>query len=314
MPFFYDNNGVFSEAFLPLSGTESDWTRDDITLLSLWFKGYPAYVGNFVEEPTGTYTMTSTGSDIYTTADEFHFAYKEVSGAATIIAKIENIQNLNDWVKAGVMIRNSLEPDSVNAALLITPGNGIRFQYRFTAGASTSREFDPNIAAPYWVKLNRSSGGMIRAYYSPDGNDKTWTQFPLKTATMKAPIYVGLALTSHDARGICQATFSNVSFPSTIVSEGWKNQDIGIISNSSEPMYAILNGTTLIYHDVPNASQIRDWTQWEIPLKNFADSGANLHQVNSFGIGFGNRNNPQFSGKGIMYFDDIRLYRPPGDE
>lgn len=107
MPFAYDNNGVYSEAVLPLSGTESDWTRDDVTSLSLWFKGYPAYVGGFAEGPTGTYTLTSTGSDIYGTADEFHFVYKEVTGAATIIAKIESMQNINDFVKAGVMIRDS---------------------------------------------------------------------------------------------------------------------------------------------------------------------------------------------------------------
>ena len=89
------------------------------------------------------------------------------------------------------MIRDSLEPGSANVAVLITPGNGIRFQYRLTNGAATNREFDPNITAPYWVKLNRSSGGLVRAYYSPD--NATWKQFPLKTVTMSTPIYIGLA-------------------------------------------------------------------------------------------------------------------------
>ena len=312
MPFFYDNNGVFSEAFLPLTGVESDWTRDSITSLSLWFRGYPAYVGGFVENPTGTYTVTATGSDIYGNADEFHFAYREVTGAATMIAKIENIENINGWEKAGVMVRDSLEPDSVNAAVLLTPGNGIRFQYRLTAGTATQREFDPNITAPYWVKLNRTAGGLVRAYYSPDG--ATWKQFTLRTVAMTAPIYVGLAVSSHDVRATCQAGFSNVSFPSTNVPGGWKDQDIGIMSNSPEPMYAVLNGTAVIYHDAPNTSQIRDWTQWEIPLQKFVDLGVNLSQVSSFGIGFGNRNNPQAGGQGKMYFDDIRLYRPPRAE
>ncbi|OHB64688.1 MAG: hypothetical protein A2Y77_03650 [Planctomycetes bacterium RBG_13_62_9] len=308
-PFFYDNNGVYSEAFVPLSGTASDWTRDGVATLSLWLRGYPAYVGGFVEEPAGTYTGTATGADIYGNADEFHFVYKEVTGAATIIAKVESMDNLNDFVKAGIMIRDSLDADSANAALLLTPGNGVRFQYRMTAGSATEREFDPNVAAPYWLKLNRTAGGLVRAYYSPDG--ATWTQFTLKAPTMKAPVYVGLALTSHDARATCQAKFSNVSFPTTTVPAGWKDQDIGIISNSPEPMYVILSGTTVIYHDLPNTSQIRDWTLWEVPLQEFADLGENLSQVGSFGIGFGNRDDPQPGGKGTMYFDDIRLYRPP---
>jgi hypothetical protein len=309
-PYFYDNNGVYSEAYLPLSGEASDWTRDGITSLSLWFIGYPAYVGAFAQGPAGTYTLTSTGSDIWANGDECHFAYKEVSGAATIIAKVESIDNLNDWVKAGVMIRDSLEPGSTNAAILLTPGNGIRFQYRMTADNATEREFDPNITPPYWVKLNRTSGGLVRAYYSPDGS--AWTQFSLKTVTMKAPIYVGLAMSSHDVRNACQATFSNVSFPSTTVSDTWNDQDIGIISNSPQPMYVILNGTAAVYHDAPNASQMRDWTHWEIPLQEFADLGVDLSQISSFGIGFGDRDNPGAGGQGTMYFDDIRLYRPPG--
>ena len=127
---------------------------------------------------------------------------------------------------------------------------------------------------------------------------------------MSAPIYIGLALSSHNAEAVCEAKFSNVSFPSTTVPAGWNAQDIGIMSNSAEPMYVILNGSATIYHDAPNASQMRNWAQWLIPLQRFADLGVNLSRVNSFGIGFGDRNNPQSGGQGVVFFDDIRLYRP----
>jgi hypothetical protein len=36
----------------------------------------------------------------------------------------------------------------------------------------------------------------------------------------------------------------------------------------------------------------------------------NLADVNNLHIGFGNRDNPVPGGKGIVYFDDIRLYVP----
>ena len=39
-------------------------------------------------------------------------------------------------------------------------------------------------------------------------------------------------------------------------------------------MYVILNGSAVVYHDVPNTSQIRDWAKWEIPLQRFADLGS----------------------------------------
>jgi hypothetical protein len=42
----------------------------------------------------------------------------------------------------------------------------------------------------------------------------------------------------------------------------------------------------------------------------FADQGVNLANVNTIGLGLGDRNNPQAGGSGTMYFDDIRLYRP----
>jgi hypothetical protein len=37
----------------------------------------------------------------------------------------------------------------------------------------------------------------------------------------------------------------------------------------------------------------------------------NLANVNTIAIGLGNKKNPLAGGSGTMYFDDIRLYRPP---
>jgi len=64
---------MYSEAELQLTAPR-DWTHQGVTKLSLWFRGYPASTGSFVEGPVGTYTMTATGADIWTAADEFHFA------------------------------------------------------------------------------------------------------------------------------------------------------------------------------------------------------------------------------------------------
>ncbi|MHC4425459.1 MAG: PA14 domain-containing protein [Planctomycetota bacterium] len=83
--------------------------------------------------------------------------------------------------------------------------------------------------------------------------------------------------------------------------------------NAPERMYvAVANSTgtpVVVYHDDPGAAQIDTWTEWNIDLKEFQDKGVNLTNVNSIGIGFGNRNNPQSGGAGKMYFDDLRLYR-----
>src|SRR5436190_15405294 len=41
------------------------------------------------------------------------------------------------WAKAGVMLRQSSDPNSAFYYAMVTPGNGISVQYRPSAGAST---------------------------------------------------------------------------------------------------------------------------------------------------------------------------------
>jgi len=61
-------------------------------------------------------------------------------------------------------------------------------------------------------------------------------------------------------------------------------------------------------------TQINKWTEWRIDPQEFANQGVNLANVNSITLGLGNRTNPVAGGSGIMYFDDIRLYRPAPQE
>ncbi|MFC1635540.1 LamG domain-containing protein [Planctomycetota bacterium] len=91
----------------------------------------------------------------------------------------------------------------------------------------------------------------------------------------------------------------------------WYNGDP---CNVAEPMYvAIANSTgnpAVVYNDDPNL--ITDtWIEWVIPLQAFAEQGVNLASVNSITIGLGTRGNTATpGGSGVVYFDDIRLYRP----
>ena len=313
MPYSYNNDGKYSEAWRMLDSIR-DWTADDIVNLSLWFRGNPPYVGSFAEDPAGTYTITSTGTDIWAGSDEFHFAFKQAGGAVKIIARVDSLQNTQEFAKAGVMIRDTLDPDSKYVGVFITPENGVRFQYRTEVGAVTEREFVEGITAPQWVSLERTSGGLIRANYSADGN--TWNRFGLVQLSVTTPVYVGLAVTSHDINLACEAVFSEVSFSGTNVGEQWNDQDIGMLSNRAAPMYVALSNSTgdtaIVYHYDPNVAQINTWTEWVIPLQAFADKGLDLTDVDKIAIGFGDKDNPQQNtGDGTMYFDDIHLYRLP---
>ncbi|MHC4430822.1 MAG: LamG domain-containing protein, partial [Planctomycetota bacterium] len=322
MPYWYNNNKTdkmkYSEAKLTLSAPR-DWTEGNVKALSLWFRGHPGSVGSFVESPPGTYTMTASGYDIWRTADgvetdEFHFAYKTLSGPGTITAKVESVQNTNGWAKAGVMIRETLDPDSAHAFACITPSNGVASQGRPSAGGTSVSTNQTGITAPHWVKLERDISGHFTISHSANGS--TWE--PVQNAStlnipMRTNVYIGLALTAHNAAATCEAVFSSVTITDTVGPQ-WMHQDIGIQNNDPEPMYvAVANSTgqpAVVYHDDPNAAQIDTWTEWNIDLKDFQDKGINLTDVDSIALGFGNRDNPQVGGAGKMYFDDIRLYRP----
>ena len=82
----------------------------------------------------------------------------------------------------------------------------------------------------------------------------------------------------------------------------------GDSSNTAEPMSFVVNGSSAVYHDNPNAARIDTWTQWTIELQAFVN--VDLSNVNSIAICFGDENNIQAGGSGQMYFDDILLYRP----
>ena len=83
----------------------------------------------------------------------------------------------------------------------------------------------------------------------------------------------------------------------------------GASANAADRMFVALNGTAVVYHDDPAATQITGWNRWVIDLTRFADQGMNLANVSTITIGFGTKNSPAAGGSGQVYFDDIRLYR-----
>ncbi|MHC4230238.1 MAG: PA14 domain-containing protein, partial [Planctomycetota bacterium] len=320
MPLSYNNTAGItnSEAEKALTTTR-DWTEEGVGELSIWFQGQPGSVGSFVEEPVGTYTMTGSGADIWNVngveADEFHFAYKMLTGSGIIIARVESVDNTNSWAKAGVMIRNTLDPDSAHAFACVTPENGVASQGRPDVGGVSFNTAQGGITAPHWVKLERDLSGNFTVSHSANGS--AWE--PVQGAMpvniqMNSTVYAGLAVTAHDAALTCEAVFSNVTITGT-VNPQWANQDIGITSNAAEPLYVAVSNAAgapaVAIHDDPDAATIDTWTEWIIPLQAFADQGINLSNVDKIVIGLGAKSgSTTIGGSGKMYFDDIRLYRP----
>jgi hypothetical protein len=157
----------------------------------------------------GVYTVQGDGSDIADPADAFHYFYMGMfSGNGEIVARVLSVQNTDPGAKAGVMIRETLAADSRHALMSVTPGGAVlraRSNVQITYG-------DPNIKAPYWVRLVRggSKHDEITAYESADGI--IWVQLapPIVLTNLAATVYVGLAVTSHNAGQLNTSMFDNV--------------------------------------------------------------------------------------------------------
>jgi uncharacterized repeat protein (TIGR01451 family) len=169
--------------------------------------GAPAAAGS-AAWATGTFTVSGSGVDIWTTADSFHFVYQPLTGDGTIIAHVVSQDDTNEWAKAGVMIRNTLDADSPYADMVVTPAQGLAFQYRSDVGVDAIHVPGDLVAAPYWVKLVRT-GDDFAGYVSEDG--VTWTLVGETTIAMNVDLFIGLPVCSHDDGVLSTAVFDNVS-------------------------------------------------------------------------------------------------------
>jgi regulation of enolase protein 1 (concanavalin A-like superfamily) len=183
----------------PPTGLPEGWSSADVG--SVPFPGNATMSG-------GTYTVTGSGADVWGTADQFHYAYRAWSGDGTLIARVASEQNVSTWVKAGVMIRQTLAADSAHAFMLVSPGKGTAFQRRTAGGGISTSTSGPTATAPRWMKLTRT-GDIFSAYDSADGI--AWTLVGSDTIPMGSTVLVGIAVTSHNLGASATATFDNVT-------------------------------------------------------------------------------------------------------
>jgi hypothetical protein len=173
MPYFYDNDMKYSEASMTLDSLR-DWTVSGAEELALWFRGLSASLSSFTEGPVDTYTMTARSENIADQSDSFHYVYKQLSGTGSIVVKVESVTETSSSAKAGVMIRETLDPDSKYAMVFSRPDGGIRFRRRIETAGDTTNSADSRLAVPHWVKLERDAAGLLTASHSLDGTPYRW--------------------------------------------------------------------------------------------------------------------------------------------
>ena len=158
----------------------------------------------------GTWTVEGSGADIWGSADEFRYVYRRARDF-TFTARVTNIENLAQWVKAGIMVREDLTPGSRHLSSFATPGaeRGVAFQRRILPNGSSTHISGPAVAPPVWLRVGRV-GAVVSAYVRTSPM-QTWTLVSRGTMPGAGFVYVGLAVTSHVDGELATTAFDNVS-------------------------------------------------------------------------------------------------------
>jgi len=182
------------------------WTASDVGAVGA--AGHTTHDG-FVYNGEGL-TLCGSGADIWNAADEFHYAWRTLTGDFEILTRVSAIDPVNPWTKAGIMLRPSAtDPASPHASIFATPSKGVVFQRRTTPGGASVSTAGPALAAPLWLRMIRMNG-VVKAFYRKNPTD-TWTMLGQQAVgDWPATVSVGLAVTSHADGTVAKAQFQGV--------------------------------------------------------------------------------------------------------
>ncbi len=204
--------GEFSAEISACAGLPGPWLSKDIG---------PVRVSGFSEFDGERFTLEGEGTDIGGKRDSLHFAYAPFSGQGTITARIVRPMS-SQWTKPGVMMRESLDPDSRHASvLLLAPYWSGALVARTEKGGETktigvrklgeSHVIKKNrLSTPYWVRVIRFRN-RFTGYMSPDGYH--WTELGSVEIPMSGKFYVGLPACSQLEKVTTTVTYDKVSIP-----------------------------------------------------------------------------------------------------
>jgi regulation of enolase protein 1 (concanavalin A-like superfamily) len=204
----------------------SPWSNTDV--------GAPILSGS-AAVASGVFTIEGAGTDIWGTSDQFQFVYQQVSGDVEIVARVRALTTQHAWSKAGVMIRTSLAGNSAHAYALVSATNGVHFQRRATAGATSLSTPASTSLPPAWVKAVRT-GNTVTTYWSATGS--SWTTIGSVTLPLNASAYVGIAVTSHNTGARTTATVSDVTVVRKALPAGQRSIDIGSPTPAGSASYS----------------------------------------------------------------------------
>ncbi len=192
--------------------------------------------------------------------DSFYLVRQPLAGNGSITVQITSLAGLLPstnpnstdmrpglvpWAKAGIIIKESTQPGSAYAAMMVTADHGVRMQDNFT-NDTAGQPGTVSPASPRWLRLTRS-GDTISGYNSADGTH--WTQVgTVHLAGLPSTVQAGLFAASPAYQAISEnfgggengivaptqdtAVFDHLSRSGTWLGGAWTGDYIGAADGS----------------------------------------------------------------------------------
>jgi hypothetical protein len=185
-------------------GSAAGWNSADV--------GNPALGGSQSFNPGGgTWTVSGSGTGLSGTSDQFHLAWRPVTGGG-VTAHVTSQTATGADAEAGVMLRASAGPGAPYYGAFVSPSGTVTVQDRSSQGGGTTTVATVSGGDPAYVWVT-GSGGSFAAYQSADGYD--WE--PVAGSTVSLDLgpstLAGLAVTSGDPAVVNTATMAGVAVP-----------------------------------------------------------------------------------------------------
>jgi len=206
------------------------------------------------DQATQEYTVQASGANMWFGTDEFHFAWKKITGDFILQSRVEFLgKGVDPHRKAGLMVRSTLDPSSPQVNVC-RHGDGLTsLQFRRAKGADTE-EIRTELNGPDMLQLERK-GDTYTMSVARFGDLLSTKQ--LADVKLGAEVYVGIYICSHNPDVSEKAVLRNVRLIRPARDDFAPYRDyIG----SDVELLDVTTGARRIVHHVSDSIQAPNWT------------------------------------------------------
>ncbi|WP_170155572.1 ATP-binding protein [Halopiger aswanensis] len=154
------------------------------------------------------WAVTADGANIWRHWNDFYFVHTVVEGPVSIRARVVDIEGVDPFSKAGVMVRDELTEDASYGYVGATPGFGTEMLWRTRRGEEGISQQLREAERSEWFRVDLLEG-TATCFVSQDG--QRWVPIDQRPIDRTGPVYAGLAVCSVVAGHPCTAQFEDVS-------------------------------------------------------------------------------------------------------